>query len=491
MAKVIVIGSGIGGIASALRLAAKGHKVSVYEANDKPGGKLAEIKLKNYRFDAGPSLFTLPNLVEDLFTLSGKNIKDYFNYFQLDEICNYFFEDGTEVKAYRGLEKFASELNLKLNEPVENVINFLNKSEEKYNITENLFLKRSLHKFSTWFNNDALKGYLNIKKLEIFKTMNESNMISFENPKTVQLFNRYATYNGSDPFQTPATLNIIPHLEYNLGAYFPLGGMYSIIESLYTLAVDMGVEFYFNTKVTKIIIKNKRAEGIIAKNNLFQEEKIESDIVISNVDVVNTYKNLLQDVKPPQRLLMQPKSTSALIFYWGIKKSFSKLGLHNIFFSKDYKYEFEKLFIEKTISDDPTVYINITSKLKPDDAPLNCENWFTMINTPNNSGQNWDQLIKQSRENIIKKLSIILGTDIESLIDCEQILDPRLIESNTGSWAGALYGNSSNNKYAAFLRHANFSSKIKNLYFVGGSVHPGGGIPLALSSAKITIDLIK
>ncbi|TAG61581.1 MAG: phytoene desaturase, partial [Runella slithyformis] len=190
-------------------------------------------------------------------------------------------------------------------------------------------------------------------------------------------------------------------------------------------------------------------------------------------------------------ILRQPKSSSALIFYWGIKQRFPALGLHNILFSDNYKAEFEHIFKQKTLYHDPTVYVNITSKHKPDDAPTDGENWFVMVNAPNNDGQDWDALIAQARQNMIQKISKSIGQDMSQLIECEAILDPRSIESKTSSSQGALYGNSSNNRFAAFLRHANFSSQFNNLYFVGGSVHPGGGIPLAILSAKIATDLIK
>ncbi len=166
------------------------------------------------------------------------------------------------------------------------------------------------------------------------------------------------------------------------------------------------------------------------------------------------------------------------------------MGLHNIFFSNNYRTEFEHLFQKKTIYSDPTVYINITSKHKSDDAPTGGENWFILVNAPNNDGQDWDDLIKKTRQALIQKLTHNLGVDVASLIECEEVLDPRSIESKTSSSQGALYGNSSNNRFAAFLRHANFSRQFQNLYFVGGSVHPGGGIPLAVLSAKIATDLI-
>ena len=498
MKKVAIIGAGIAGIASAIRLAHKGLDVSVFEANSYAGGKLSSFELNGYRFDAGPSLFTLPNLVTELFELVGKNPTDFFEYEQLTEVCRYFWEDETRLTAYAKPQKFAEEVENLTGEPAEKITQFLKDSAFKYEVLDGLFLQDSLHKLSTWTSKKALKGYLNLPKLGIFGTMNEANEKLFKNPKIVQLFNRYATYNGSDPYQTPATLNIIPHLEYNLGAFFPKKGMVSITDSLVKLAESMGVTFYFETKVEEIIVEDgtmrglkvwrngDRSNGEIAANLIpHTYDLIPCEAVVSNMDVTHTYRKLLPKEKHPDFLLNQPKSSSGIIFYWGIKKQFPELDLHNILFSDNYQEEFKTMFDKKTIFHDPTVYINITSKHKPDDAPEGYENWFVLINAPANEGQNWDEIIAQTKENVLKKISRILGQNIAELIECEEILDPRTIESKTSSAQGALYGNSSNNRFAAFLRHANFSSKIKNLYFVGGSVHPGGGIPLALSSAKI------
>jgi phytoene desaturase len=252
------------------------------------------------------------------------------------------------------------------------------------------------------------------------------------------------------------------------------------------LADSLGVNYHFNAPVEEILVENGKAVGVIAKG-----QEIRADIVVNNMDMVNAYKTILLKQKQPKLLLDQPKSSSALIFYWGIKQNFPELDLHNILFSEDYKTEFDHIFKKGTIYEDPTVYINITSVYKSDDAPKDCMNWFTMINVPNNQGQDWDQMIDEARENIISKINRILKTDLNPLIEVEEILDPMTIESKTSSAQGALYGNSSNNKFAAFLRHANFSSDIKNLYFCGGSVHPGGGIPLSLLSAKIMSEMIE
>ncbi len=488
-----VIGAGIAGIAASIRLAAKGFRVTVFEANGFPGGKLSQFELDGYRFDAGPSLFTMPHLVEDLFLVAGKNPADYIAYGKLPVICEYFYEDGTHIRAYADSEKFAEEVELKTGQSKTSILAYLKKSAFKYDVTANLFLNRSLHRASTWLNTDAFRGYWHMRKLDVFQTLNQVNEKHFQDPRIVQLFNRYATYNGSDPYQTPGIMNIIPHLEYTIGAFFPAKGMHHITESLVRLAEDMGVLFCYNTRVSEIVVLNGKAVGVRPeKTDGKPVASYESfDAVISNMDVVSTYRKLLPGVEAPTRILDQPKSSSALIFYWGITQSFFELDLHNIFFSRDYQYEFDCLFNKSTISDDPTVYINITSKYKLDDAPPSCENWFTMINVPNNAGQDWDGLIQKARQNIIAKLSRILKTDISKLIACEHILDPRSIEARTSSSQGALYGTSSNNRYAAFLRHNNKSSRIKNLYFVGGSVHPGGGIPLSLLSAKIAVEMVR
>ena len=470
--KAIVIGSGIAGIAAAIRLKNKGFEVKVFESNPYPGGKLSEISGKGYRFDAGPSLFTLPEQVEELFLLSGKDPKEHFDYVKLPVACHYFWEDGTRLKCWADINRFADEVETKLGEPADHIKKALKKSSYIYDHLAPLFMHRSLHKFGTWTNKEALKSYLKMGKLGIFSTMHKTNSKSFSHPKLVQLFNRYATYNGSNPYETPATLNIIPHLEFNIGAFFPKKGMHDITLSLFRLAKELGVDFEFNAKVEEIIVTKGKAVGGLVKENIHS-----ADIIVNNMDMVNAYKTILRKQKQPTKLLDQPKSSSALIFYWGIKKVFPELDLHNILFSENYKAEFEHIFHHKTIYNDPTVYINITSVYKPDDAPENCMNWFTMINVPNNQGQDWDKLIAEARRHIIQKINRILKTDIEPLIETEEILEPRTIESKTSSANGALYGNSSNNRYAAFLRHANYSADIKNLYFCGGSVHPGGGIP--------------
>ncbi|WP_045689217.1 1-hydroxycarotenoid 3,4-desaturase CrtD [Hymenobacter sp. AT01-02] len=484
---VAIIGAGIGGIATAVRLALAGHRVTVFEAQESFGGKMHQLELPGgYRFDGGPSLFTLPHLVDELFQLAGRNPQDYFRYQRLDPITQYFFPDGTHLTAWADEERFAAEVEQKLNVPAPAVREFLGRSRRAYEATADTFLQKSLHKAKTYLSPDVLKALSALPTLGLTSTMHQRHQEAFpREPRLVQLFDRFATYNGSDPYQAPATLSLIPHLEHGLGAFYPEGGIYAIAESLVKLASELGVQFRYQEPVVEILTAGPRVTGVRTTQDVY-----DMSLVVSNMDVVPTYRRLLPGRPAPERTLRQPRSSSALIFYWGIGRRFSELGVHNIFFSDDYKREFDAIFQQKTIADDPTVYINITSGHSPADAPPGHENWFVMVNVPHDQGQDWSALVQRTRQAVLSRLSYALGTNIEPLIRAEHVWDPPGIELRTSSFGGALYGSSSNNTLAAFLRHPNFSRQIDGLYFCGGSVHPGGGIPLCLLSARIVSDLI-
>lgn len=482
----IIIGSGVAGLATAIRLQLKGFAVKVYEKNSYPGGKLSAFEKQGYHFDAGPSLFTQPQNIKELFELANEPIEQYLTYNPVNIACKYFYENGKIVHAHTNINDFANELQEQLGENAEGVKKYLNNSDKLYNQVGEIFLNHSLHKRKTWFNKRIFKALVAVKFSHLFKTLNGYNTGNLNSAEAVQLFNRYATYNGSSPYKAPGMLSLIPHLEMNDGTYYPTGGMISITNALYKLAQKIGVQFLFDKQVQRIIHNDGKVKGIAV-----DDVNVYANVVVSNADIYFTYKNLLHNSQRATQVLRQERSSSALVFYWGISKKFEQIELHNILFSKNYKAEFDGLFKYKTLYNDPTVYINITSQIEASQAPIGKQNWFVMINAPANIGQDWETLKQKARALIIEKINRLLQTNIEEYIEVEEQLDPVKIETSTNSYGGSLYGTSSNSKLAAFFRHPNFKNNIKGLYFCGGSVHPGGGIPLCLKSAKIVSELIQ
>ncbi len=479
-----MIGAGLAGLASAIRLAHRGIEVHVFENNAFPGGKINSKIQEGFRFDQGPSLFTCPEYLEDLYTLCGKDFST-FETIPYTESFNYFYEDGTRIELFKEKERVIQELSEKLGEDKIQVEKYLDKAEKNYKLIAPLFIEKSLHRWWTLFGKQLVKALAHLPSYKLFSTMHEENKQFFKNPRTQQIFNRFAQYNGSHPYLAPAMLNMISHLEINERPVLPKNGMVQISDSLFDLAKEQGVQFHFKEKVEKIVVKNKRVTGVVTNKNEYQ-----SDFVITNMDVSLTYKNLLKNEKHPLKTLNQEKSSSAIVFYFGIKKNFPELHTHNMLFSDNDKAEFDIVFKEKNIHSTPSLYLYISSKANPKDAPEGMENWFILMNAPINTGQEWARIVEEKRKYVISKMSRLLGENIEDLIVTEDFLDPSKVENKYLAEQGSIYGNASNNRFAAFNRHPNFSKKIKGLYFAGVSVHPGGGIPLALNSAKIACECL-
>ncbi|MFC2086553.1 1-hydroxycarotenoid 3,4-desaturase CrtD [Bacteroidota bacterium] len=481
--KIAIIGSGLAGMASGIRLASKGHEVDVYESKSIPGGKISEIHDNGYRFDTGPSLITLPYLIEELENLVEGS--DKLELVKFDKVCKYFFNDGSVLDAYADPLRFAKEAEKELQVGKKRILRYLKHTEKLFNFTRPIFLEKSLHKLSTYFTLTMLKSLQYIHKYHIFRSVHDVNKKYLKDYRMVQLFDRFATYNGSNPYKTPGIMAIIAHLEHNIGLFLPKNGMNDLISYLQSLALKKGVKFHFNSKVEKIRVSKSHVKGIQVN-----DQKIDYEAVISNADIYYTYQKLLPEKTIPIKLQQHELSSSAIIFYWGVKRESPSLDTHNVLFSEDYKAEFEALYKRKELYHDPTIYIFISSKFNKYDAPDGCENWYVMVNSPVNEGQNWKDWLAKSKKIVLDKIKKRLDINLDTSIETEKIIDPSLLEEYTSSFKGALYGPSSNSLFSAFLRHPNFSGKIKGLYFCGGSVHPGGGIPLCLLSAKIVSELI-
>lgn len=481
----IIIGAGLAGIAASIRLKAQGFDVVVLEKNSSHGGKLAEFSEGEFRFDKGPSLFTAPDLVDSLFELCGKNPRDYFNYVRHETSCTYFFKDKSSLIFSGNHEKLKAELTQKFTaELAYKTLTYLERSKETYARIGDFFIDNPPVKFKDILRKDLIVRYPHFLTAKLRKTLHQYNHTALKDPKLVQVFDRFGTYNGSNPFKMSGLYSMIPHLEGNTGTYFPVKGMRSIAESLYQLALEQGVKFKFDTTIDAVNFSSGEYSVKTADENL------RSTHLICAIDHVKFYRDLLKDEKLQNHYSKQERSSSAVVFYWGIKSKMPELGLHSIFFSGDYRNEFEEIFNKKTIPEDPTIYVHVSSAVNKEDAPENGQNWFVMVNTPAGvvPTENEIALLKKK---ILARMQMQFDINLEDEIVIERVWNSKGIEEDTGSFMGALYGASSNGKLAALRRHGNKSKKYPKLYFCGGTVHPGGGIPLVLKSAKIVSDLIE
>jgi phytoene desaturase len=364
---------------------------------------------------------------------------------------------------------------------------FMQYSERIYALTSRIFLYTPIHELSRVLTLQNLATLVRIFQIDPFRTVHQGVSRFFSDSRLVQLFDRYATYNGSDPYQAPATLNIIPHVEFGIGGYYIRGGMYRLVETLTHLADEMGVRIHTRQRVQKILHTGTSVTGLCVDN-----QTLATDAVLCNSDVVTTFSSLIEGFPQVQRSLntFEP-SLSGLVFLWGINQTTPQWAHHNILFSSDYRREFKQIFTDRSMPDDPTIYISITSKTDPDHAPDGKENWFVLVNTPYLSeNQDWDAWIQKTRERVLLKIKSVLGTSIADKIEVEETITPRDFLLKYGSNKGSIYGISSNSRTTAFRRPANRNRHLRGLYFAGGSAHPGGGIPLVLLSGKMAAELI-
>lgn len=484
--RVAVIGGGLGALSGAIRLARLGFSVQLFEKNPKIGGKVNEVVLEGYRFDTGASLLTMPVVVDELFDFAGFKRSDYLNFVPIDPICRYFFSDGSMMDASADKPKMRAAIQLLSPDDVEAYERFLKYAERIHALTSEIFMFTPIHEFRKLMKPRHFQTLFRLHQIDPFRTVHQSVSRFFSDSRLIQLFDRYATYNGSDPFQAPATLNIIPYIEYGLGGYYVKGGIYRLVDALVRVARELGVQLRTSAKVEKICHDGKRVSGVQVNG-----EKIEADYVLCGADAVVAYNELIDGHQERREKLnrLEP-ALSGMVFLWGVRAKHSELAHHNIIFSSDYDAEFKQIFKHRQVPGEPTIYIAVTSKADAEHAPADGENWFVLLNMPYLApGQMWAVETVRMRSVVLDKLKR-LGFDIADQIEVEQIYTPEDFSELYASNQGSIYGTSSNSKTTAFKRIPNRSRTLDGLYFAGGSVHPGGGIPLVILSGKMAAALI-
>jgi len=485
--KIIIVGGGLGGLSGAIRLARLGYDVHLYEKNETLGGKMGRIRREGFTFDTGPTLLTMPYVVEELFQFAGFNVADMLQIIPVEPVCRYFYSDSEPFDASANQKIMLRNLMKRFPKDMVNYQRFMHYAERIYNKTAPVFIYSPVHEIRKLLKWQVFQTLLTLHQIDPFRTVHQSVKRHFRDPRLVQLFDRYPTYNGSNPYHAPATLNVIPYVELGLGGYYIQGGLYTLVEAMQKAAKALNVKIRTGTEVESICHDNHRIKGV-----RIHGEKIDADAVLCNADVVTSHHDLIDGFhKTSKRLSRLEPSLSGLIFFWGIHGIHPHLGQHNIFFSQDYQKEFARIFQDLIPSEDPTVYVSISSKSDTGHAPEGCENWFVLINMPYLIGdQSWKAgqtaLIRQA---VLQKLKTC-GLDIEKQIRIEKTITPGDIALRFRSNRGSIYGISSNTLNSAFKRPPNRSRQLRGLYFAGGSTHPGGGVPMCMLSGKIAAELI-
>jgi len=494
MASIAIIGAGIGGMSAAARLAKAGHEVTIYENSDRSGGKCRTEWFGDYAFDTGPSLLTLPAVYRDLFLKTGKRIEHVLNIKPVDPAFNYHFSDGSSVlfpnlsnpNTYNEIEK---SYGLAAGNQWKELIK---RAERMWEVSREPFIESELNSIFSLLKRKNLLH--DIKEIAPFTSLRKLSEKLKLDPHLQMIVDRYATYTGSDPRSAPAVLLTIAFVESTFGAWHIEGGVGQLSTALEQRCSDLGVKFKFNTLVSKILVNNNHATGITTSDG----KEFKADLVVANSDAEYIYNKLLANNvnaarSERRKLKFATKSLSGFSLLLGLDNSKGKavpIDHHNVYFPNNYDAEFDDVFTKQIPVQDPTIYI-----CAPKDPHMtkgeNKEAWFVLVNAPRHQvdgGWDWRQGGAEYAQKIIQKLDD-LGLNVSTRLDFMKYRTPADLENYAMAPGGSIYGSSSNSAASAFLRTKN-RSKIKGLFCVGGSSHPGGGLPLVGISAEIVANAI-
>ncbi len=495
MRKVIIVGAGMGGMSAAARLARAGLSVEIYEASSRTGGKCQTEWIGDYAFDTGPSLLTLPAVYRDLFKKTGKRLELVKEIQPVDPAFAYHFADGTSLDfANLSLPKICTEIDRVLGKKAGDEFHALmQRAEAMWDVSRTPFIESELESIPKLLRR---KGFLkDLKLISPFQTLDSITHKYSDNPYLQKIIKRYATYTGSDPRKAPAVLLTIAFVEITFGAWHVSGGIGTLAEALRDRCLELGVQFHVNTPVEKILTDENGATGILVNG-----EAIEADYIISNADSELTFNALLPQSerrakRERKKLRHAEKSLSGFSLLLGLDNrkidgTPPVMNHHNVYFPEDYDREFDQVFDQSEPVDDPTIYICAPNDLSMVKNPGQ-EAWFVLVNAPRHDpeqGWDWSKDPVSYAKKIIAKLDA-LGLRVSERLDVMEFRTPHDLEHLTGAPGGSIYGTSSNGKRAAFLRAKN-KSDIPNLYSVGGSAHPGGGLPLVGISGELVAESI-
>lgn len=477
--KIAVIGAGFGGLAAAIHSRMAGHEVVVFEKNPEGGGKLHRVQDHDFTWDVGPSLLTMPHLLEELWQAADADLSADLELIPLPVTCRYRWSDGTVIDEDAAFWQRPD------------VAAFLRYAEGLYTISEEAFLRNPLSEMRQQLRPENYPKLKHFPALANPATLHKVVRKYFDDPHLIQLFDRFATYNGSSPYRTPSAFNIIPYVQAKFGGWTVKGGMQKIAVAVTELAARTGVELRFNTGVTQLTPRERGWEVQCGP-------KVETfDGVICNQDALTAYDSLLPHRMRKQfrrkQLAKRDLSLSGFVMLLGVARKYAELSHHNILFSDDYPFEFRQLFTEQRPAVQPTIYIAVNSHTESELAPYGCDNWFVLVNMPPNPDDTlyWTRdRCRQYGDRILDRIEACGIRDVRDVIRVRHEISPAAFQSRSMAWRGCLYGFASHGALTAFQRPTMQPKGLRRFVFAGGTTHPGGGIPLVLLSGRIAARLL-
>ncbi len=484
--KILVIGSGFGGLASALRMRAKGYEVTLVEKHKDLGGRARVFRKDEFVFDGGPTVITAPYLFEDLFNLFNKKISDYVNIVPLDLWYRFVFDDGLVFDYSGNQEKMKNQIRKLSEKDVEGF-------NELVNFTEKIFNKGFTDLSDKSFNNLGfmIKQVPSLLKLKSYQSVYQLVSSYISNEKLRRAFSMHPLLVGGNPFTTTSIYTLILYLEKKWGIHYAMGGTGKVVEALEKLMTEEKIKIQKSAEVTEILVENKKVKGVVINN----QQQINCDYIICNSDPPNVYRNLIKQKDYgflfKQKMKRMNYSMGLFVYYFGSKKQYKDVAHHTIFFGKSYEEHLKKIFDDKILSDDISYYLHRPSATDPSMAPKGQDAFYVLVPVPNNlSGIDWIKKGEDFKKLVLNKMDKTLLPGIKKNVVSDFFLTPDYFETELNTLHGSGFSIQPKFTQSAYFRFHNKSEVYKDLYFVGAGTHPGAGMPGVLSSAKVLDKLL-
>jgi len=483
----IIIGAGIGGITTAVYLAKNGYEVDIFEKNSSPGGRCGQMIRDGHRFDLGATMLMMPGIYHEIFDSLGIPLFENNDITPLEDLYKIYFDDNEVITFTPDQDKMKIQLEKIEPGSFARSQKYVFDGYEIFQIGMNKLIGRN---FDNVFQFANFRNIGMLIKLKTYISNYSYVKKFFRNQHLRMAYTFQNIYVGQSPFSSPALFSMVPAAELTEGSFFPKGGMYSIVEKLLSAAISHGVRLHYNNPVETIKVNGKKAEGVLLEDGT----EIKADIIVANADLPYVYRKLLPDKRKSERLDKLKYSCSAICFHWGLDKLYLQVGHHSVFLSEGFREGLDKIFKDKTVSDHPSFYMHAPSRTDPTAAPANQDTLSFIVgagHVDKMKKQDWDILKKNTRLAIIQRLKQLGLEDIEEHIKFEICCTPESWENTCNISRGSVFGSLAHNLLQmGYFRPHNQHSRYKNLYFTGGSTHPGNGIPNVLLSAKLTSERI-